>query len=85
MTWEFDVYVYVVGEWKIKDISDLPEEYGREPMVDYQQSWVSGMLLDPRFQLWSFIGLIALVVLALAVFAPWVLFALVGLLKSGRK
>ena len=81
VTWEFNVYVYVVGEWKIKDISDMPEGYGRDPMVDYNQSWITGMLTDPRFQLWSFIGLIALGVLALAVFAPWVLFAVVGLFK----
>lgn len=82
VTWAFDVYVYVVGEWKIKDISELPEGYGRTPMVNYQQSWVTGMLTDPRFQLWSFIGLIALVVCVLAIFAPWVLFALVGLFKK---
>lgn len=85
VTWEFDVYVYVAGEWKIKDISELPEEYGRTPMVNYQQSWITGMLTDPRFQLWSFIGLIALVILILAIFAPWVLFAIIGLFKSGRK
>lgn len=85
VTWAFDVYVYVVGEWALKDISDMPEGYGRDPMVDYNQSWITGMLTDPRFQLWSFIGLIALVVLALAVFAPWVLFGIVGLFKSGKK
>lgn len=85
VTWEFDVYVYVVGEWKIKDVSELPVNYGREPMVTYQESWVTGMLTDPRFQLWSFIGIIALVVCVLAIFAPWVLFALVGLFKSGKR
>lgn len=81
-TWAFDVYVYVVGEWKIKDISELPDEFGRDPMVDYNQSWVSGMLSDPRFQLWSFIGLGALVVCLLAIGAPWVLFGIFGMAKG---
>ena len=42
---------------------------------------------DPRFQLWSFIGLIAAVFLVLAVFAPWVLFSIFGLAGSfgGKK
>lgn len=85
VTWAFDVYIYVVGEWKIKDISELPEEYGREPMVTYQQSWVTGILSDPRFQLWSFIGLLALGVLVLAIFAPWVLYSIFGMVGSLRK
>ena len=85
VTWAFDVHVYVVGEWQLQDVSELPEEYGRIQQV--QEGWLSLLLQDPRFPLFSFIGLIALVVLALAIFAPWALFAIfgaVGMLRSKK-
>lgn len=82
VTWGFDVHVFVVGEWKVQDIEKLPDSYGRTPKTTKTPSWFELLMGDPRLPLWSFIGLGALVVLFLAVFAPWVLMGIVGLSKQ---
>ena len=76
-TWGFDVHVFVVGEWKVQDIEEIPEDYGR--IAQEERSWLELLLIDPSFKLWSFLGLIALGFLLLAVFAPGVLLAIFGL------
>jgi len=83
VTTEWTITVFVIGEWTVKDIQDLPEDYGRTPQ--YRKSWFQLMLEDPNFQFFSFLGLGALIVLFLLIFAPWVLFAIFGMFKSGRK
>lgn len=84
-TWGFDVHVFVVGEWKVQDIEEIPEDYGR--IAQEERSWLELLLVDPRFKLWSFLGLLALGFLFLAIFAPGVLLAIFGLIGmySNRK
>jgi len=79
VTWGFDIHVFVVGEWKIKDIADLPDTYGRTPKEEVTAGpflWLEGIINDPRFAIWSFVGFMAVILLIFAIFFPWVLFAL---------
>ena len=83
-TFDFDVRVFVIGEWTVKDIQQPPIDY--VPLVPKTDNLgLSDYLADPRIQ-----GLISLLVLGglfigLLIFAPWVLFALVGLFRSGKR
>lgn len=91
VTWGFDVHVFVVGEWKVQDIEEIPDVYGREPMEQYGWGYYFGrMLADPRTQFWLIVGAIALIFLFLAIFAPSVLIVIFSLLtvwtsRSKRK
>jgi len=85
----FDVHVFVVGEWKVQDIQEIPDEYGRTSKtgsggLNFLEQ-LARMLAGPEFKIWFILGLIAIVLLVLAIFAPWVLFGLMGLLKSSRR
>jgi len=85
VTWGFDVHVFVVGEWKVKDVAELPDEYGRTPKVVYEASWFTALLQNPSFQLWSIIGLIALIVIVLAIFAPSVLYSIFSIANRRKR
>jgi len=83
-TFDFNIYVFVIGEWDVKDIQELPEDYGRNVKLDENPSLLDYMS-DPRVQaLLSVLALGALFI-GILIFAPWVLFALVGLFRSGRR
>lgn len=82
-----DVMVFVVGEWKVQDIQEIPDEYGRTSQtgsggLEGLANFLYKLWNNPNFQAWFWIGVIALVVLLLAIFAPWVLFAISGLAKG---
>ena len=81
-TWGFDVHVFVVGEWKVQDVEPIPDGFGREERL--QKSWIQLLWEDPRLPLFSFIALIAIIVLALMIFAPWVVFGTIGMLRSKK-
>ena len=84
VTWGFDIHVFVVGEWVVQDIDELPGDYGRTGWQETDKyGWVE-LLEDPRFIGASFIGIIALIFLVLAIVAPSVLFGLFGLLSMRR-
>jgi len=85
----FDVHVFVVGEWKVQDIQEIPEDYGRTSKTGSGGftflEQLARILAGPEFKIWFILGLIAIVLLVLAIFAPWVLFGLMGFLKSSRR
>jgi hypothetical protein len=85
VTMGFNVHVFVIGQWDVKDVQDLIdyEDYGKT--AQYEESGWGLLLYDPRIQ-----ALIPLLILGgifvfLLIFAPWVLFAIVGLFRSGRR
>jgi len=85
----FDVHVFVVGEWKVQDIQEIPDDYGRTSKTGqggftfFEQ--LARILSGPEFKIWFILGLIAIILLVLAIFAPWVLFGLFGLLKQRKR
>jgi len=85
VTWGFDVHVFVVGEWKVKDIAEIPEDYGRDPMIERGfGDYLVAILGDPRTQFWLLLGAFAFIGLILALFAPWVLIAIFGMVSAFR-
>lgn len=84
-----DVDVFVIGEWKVKDIQDIPDEYGRSAKTgSVGFGW--GAILGSFFgssegRMWFLIIIGVIVFLLLAMFAPWVLMGLSGLFGARRK
>jgi hypothetical protein len=79
-----DVRLFVVGEWKVKDVQDLPDEYGRTA------KWSSvdifgGLFSGPSGSLLIMAIVIVAVFLILSIFAPWVLLGLFQLMGSGKR
>ncbi len=84
VTWAFDVHVFVVGEWTVQDIEELPSDYGRIGKQTTYKDWWVQIIEDPRFPLFTFLGILALIFLLLAIFAPWVLFSIFGFIGLVR-
>ena len=87
VTWAFDVSVFAIGEWKVQDIDEIPELYGRltQSYSDIFElfSGITDFFTSPM-------GLIILLIIGgvlLLVFAPQVLFAFAGGIGSrgGKK
>ena len=88
MTVGLDVDVFVIGEWKVKDVQELPDEYGRSAKAGGEGLGLGAALMaflsSPEGRLWVLLGLAAAVFLILAIFAPWVLISL-SYMFGGRR
>lgn len=84
-----DVEVFVIGEWKVMDIQDLPDEYGRSAKSGGEGLGLGGIFGaffgSPEGRIWVLIILAIGVFLALAIGAPWLLVALSGGLFGARR
>lgn len=84
-----DVDVFVIGEWKVKDIQDIPDEYGRSAKTGGEGFGWGGILGaffgSPEGRIWVLLLLGLGAFLFLAMFAPWVLLALSGMFGARRK
>lgn len=83
-----DFHIFVVGEWRVKDVQEIPDEYGRTAKSTRGMGlleFLGTILKDPTTKAWIILGLIALIFLVLAIFAPWVLLAIFGLVKGISK
>lgn len=92
-TFMFEVRILVVGEWIVKDLSALPNEYGRMAKLGVSGfdltkffsdlfSAIAGFFSNPFNVLFFLIILFIVVFLLLAIFAPGVLIALSSVLKA---
>jgi hypothetical protein len=80
----FDMTVFVIGEWDVKDIQNIPEDYGRWSQV-YLPASLLDYLSDPRMQaLLSLIAVAGLFIILL-VFAPSVLVAIFSAISLSRR
>lgn len=85
VTFAFDVTVFIIGDYQVKDIQNNPTQYGRFTPVSNSDTFFSqilGWLLNPVN--FSILLIIAVVVL-LIIFAPWVLALIVTAIFGGRK
>lgn len=67
-----DVTVFTIGEWKVQDVQDDPDHYGRFTRTDQSSDFI-GWLFSSSTLAWL---IPVLIVVALLLFAPWVLWAL---------
>jgi len=88
VTFGFTVTQFVVGEWKVKDIGDIPEDYGRTSKIQYTPSpWdlIGEWLTNPWTLFWmGILGSLFLLVL-LIVFAPGLLAIIAAWIFGRRK
>ncbi len=81
VTYSFNVYVFSVGVWKVRDIQQLPRDYGRTPQTGHsgfpRLSWTAKL---------GIAGLMGLIGLALvAIFYPEAILGLIALVGWVRK
>lgn len=87
ITYGFDVHTFVVGEWIVKDIQQLPEHYNRTPnplggwLTDTVNNLVHNVLTNPFT--WFLTLLAGLIIIA--VFAPEVFLVLFEVLRGVRR
>lgn len=84
----FDVHVFVIGEWLVKEIQDLPDEYGRTAKTGSGGfAWADFLqaLYSPTTSIWLLLAIIAIVIIFLAIFFPQVLFGLSRATKDRGK
>jgi hypothetical protein len=91
VTFDFTITQFVVGEWKVQNIMNLPDGYGRGS--SYSESGIAanlgalvdGLFSNPLLNIFAF-GIIVIVILVLlAVFAPGVLSLLSSAARVGAK
>lgn len=91
VTFQFEVHVFVVGEWIVKNIDQVPKDYHARPVIaDYWylgKGWgeaIAGFFSNPLTIFWGSIITIIVILVVLAVFFPEVLFSIGNLLRSRR-
>lgn len=88
VTMGLDVDVFVIGEWKVKDVQDIPTEYGRTAKTGGEGfGWgaiLGSFLGSPEGRFWLLLLMGLGVFVALAIFAPWVLIALTSMLGARK-
>jgi len=84
-----DVDVFVIGEWKVKDVQELPDEYGRSAKTGGEGlglgAALSAFFASPEGRLWFLLSIGIIVFLILAIFAPWVLIAITSIFGARRR
>lgn len=69
VTYELDVHVFVVGEWKVKDVQEIPDDYGRQSKIA-TGGLDLGLGLGPWGKLIATLAMVLIVLVALAIFMP---------------
>lgn len=84
-TFAFNIRVFVIGEYTVKDIQDNPSQFGRfTPVSNTGDNWLSGIIgwLSNPANI-TILIMIAAVVLVIA-YAPWLIISLLAL-GGGRR
>jgi hypothetical protein len=80
----FDVTVFVIGEWKVQDIRDNPESYGRFERAYIPPSIADYLLSPTGLSIISVLVIIGLII-AVLVFAPWIIMPIIKALTGSGK
>jgi len=84
VTVAFDVRVFVIGEWTVKDIQKIPSNFGFTAQTDQPASFID-YLKDPRYQALITMAVAIIIFVLLALFAPWVLLAIFAMFTGKRR
>jgi hypothetical protein len=85
-TFEFDIRVFVIGQYTVQDIQKSPSQYGlTSPSQIQGVNWLTGIIgwLSSPTNDALLMGVIILVLII--IFAPWLLLVIVSLFAGGRK
>lgn len=80
----FDMTVFVIGEWDVKDIQNIPEDFGRTSQTFMPPSLID-YLSDPRVQALLTLLSMAAFFLIIMLVAPGFLIAIIAIFMGGRK
>jgi len=80
----FSVTAFIIGEWDVKDIQNIPEDFGRTTKTTMPPSLMD-YLSDPRIQALLTLLAMAGFFLIIMLVAPGVLIAIVAIFMGGRK
>ena len=86
-TFAFDISVFVIGEWKVQDIDEIPELYGRLTQSYSDLGELIGGITDFFTSPMGLIVFLVIGVVLLLIFAPQVLMAFAGGIgrRGGKK
>jgi len=79
----FDITVFVIGEWDVKDIQKIPEDFGRTAKTDISPTTTFFNSPEGRLLMLALAGMALLLILA--IFAPTVLLALFAIFGDKRR
>lgn len=82
-----DVNVFVIGEWKVKDVQEIPTDYGRDSKTVTYPDWLGQIFNSPEGRL-LIVAIVAVgLFLVLAIFFPWVIILFMQIFggNKGRK
>ena len=83
-TFDFDITAFVIGEWDVQDIQEIPEDFGRTTKTEQNPSLLD-YLNNPKVQaLITLLAAVGIIVLLL-LFAPWVLIAIFAMFTGRRR
>jgi hypothetical protein len=80
----FDMTVFVIGEWDVKDVQQIPSDFGRFAMTGGAPSLLD-YLNDPRLQGIAGIITIIAIVIVILIFAPWIFVVIFGAFGGRRR
>ncbi len=83
-TFAFDVTVFVIGEWDVKDVQKIPEDLGRSAR-EFEPASFFDYIADPRIQGLLGFAIIAIVGLVVLIMAPQVIFGLIAAFGGRRR
>lgn len=82
VTLAFDVTVFVIGEWTVQDIENDPDAYGRLTRQSYDLEGIIDLVTGWFNSPYGWIIMLVIAFILILVFAPWLLFLLLG---GGKK
>jgi hypothetical protein len=85
-TFAFDIKVFVIGEYKVQDIQNTPDQYGRYTPIDTTgNNWLTGIVGWLSSPANVALLMVILVIAAIVIFAPWLLVVIVSIFRGGKK
>ena len=79
----FDITVFVIGEWTVKDVQQIPEDFGRTAKTDVTP--LSQFINSPQGKLLMILGAVIFILLAFAILAPTFLLSLFAIFGGGKR
>jgi len=79
VTYAFKVHVFVIGDWKVQNVDDIPDDYGRRakfkdnPSIDDFFAWMFTGLSNPLVLFLMILIAIVVLFILVVIFAPWLL------------
>jgi hypothetical protein len=83
VTFAFEVRVFVIGEYKVKDTQPLPDQYGRFTQTQTTGvNWLTGIIGWLSSPANVSLLVIIIIIAAIVIFAPWLLIVIISVFSG---